>query len=327
MNRSLFILLATSFVLHSCKIETIDLPVSSETLPEAINIESILKKDGVLYFSGGRDGYGTCYTQNIGENGFAALLSAQECINSAVVQNNTIVFLGDNMFTAVYTPATGKVNSDFSYSYFDQWPKTKSSFRRAINIGDFVVIAAGRDQKNGNIYFSDNFETSRLHIPFQENQGLYDIVAFHSDTAIACGYGTVIKLPIRTIETRQEDALLVDISGEIFTGIDFLNGTLVLCSFNGNIYMSKDNGLSWQQKFNSSKKTRKTLMLNDVIFISSEKLIAVGERGAILYSADEGDNWEQVSYNKSTKLIYIFAQTTNSVLIGGAGGTILKISL
>lgn len=315
-NIFIFLLILIAF---SCSKEQIVMPISVERLPMPVNVESIIYKKPYLYAGGGAYRSGAVYRRHIDSIEWTLVADFPQKINAIIDFGENMLFIGDSLFATIYDQQSEEIREPYHYEYFIPYPKTVSNFKKALTYENGTIFISEFNQIAGNIYYSPD-KAENQHIKMQEDNGLFGIAQFHRDSAIICGYGQIFS-----VNMNDWTQNLRDISGEIFTSIDHKDGQMLVCSFGGDIFSSADNGINWNKQFASGKKRNANVRLNEIAFISNAKALAVGEKGAILISEDNGESWAEIKNSCYEKLLSI-ATVNNIIYIGGSGGTILSIA-
>lgn len=302
----------------SCNKNEISIPITKEQLPKDINIEAIHFHAPYLYVAGGTYKYGAVFRRHTDSVKWNLILETSRKINDISDFGNSLLFVGDSVFASLYTIETNTFGEPYYYPYFEPYPKTVSNFKKIRQFGSYTITISELYQIAGNIYFSP--DTCKIqYMKMQAQNGLFDIAMLDNDSAIICGYGQVFAVSLKDWKQNRRS-----ITDEIFTGIQYQKGTLLLCSFDGNIYKSNNNGVNWSKKFSSPKKIGKRIRLNKLCFANGKKVYSIGENGSILVSEDDGDNWNTVKNSCNEKLLSI-ATVQNRLYIGGSGGTLLTL--
>lgn len=318
MKHYLFSLLIL-FTLSSCKQDTIDLSIKKDALPEAINIQNIHYKSPYIYCVGGRDNYGKIYRKHIDSN-WTELYAAEDKINVIIEEKDDyFVFLGDQLFGTTYDATNQKWSPLQNRDGLLEWKKGSTNLKQGLSIPNKILTIGGRNQQYGNIYFGWGLNEFNIEQSYQGTEALYDITRVSENKLLVCGYGTVIKYYI-----PEQKGELTDFTGEIFTSIDHYNTKTLMTSFSGIIYLSLDEGDNWFRVRNPDKLKVRKKNLHRIKIIDSQKAIAVGEKGAILYSNDGYETWKEVNYSGNEKLLCI-ATVEDKIYIGGSDGMILTV--
>lgn len=212
--------------------------------------------------------------------------------------------LGEETFLSLLTAAAFGTDPGFGLS-----PDAETSFG----------IAVGND---GDVYTKDSPASSWVQqsSPVTENLNSTNIFAIYDPiTFFGCAVGNNGTVIWSTDKGHTWEDLSFatasssDINGSInFFGVDFISYSYleifpIACGDDGKIYKSTDGGggnWTWQEV-----NTITTNRLNSIAAITSDLIIAVGEKGTIIRTSDGGQTWENKSIGDTS--IYL-----NKILIG-----------
>lgn len=111
-------------------------------------------------------------------------------------------------------------------------------------------------------------------------------------------------------------------SGSVWTGASWLVCGLDELSFEGVVYRSTDNGLTWGPVTLPASVAPLLSFASD----GAGNVVAVGESGMILYSADHGQTFVQLGAGLlSEDLLVAVATGTNEFFVGGGGKVLLQL--
>lgn len=101
------------------------------------------------------------------------------------------------------------------------------------------------------------------------------------------------------------------------------NGILLAFRGAGRIARSVDKGVTWSEVFTGGLTA--TQSFRDAVYNPvSNKIVAVGDVGTIVTSSDNGLTWSTVSSGTSQVLSSIIVLNNGNVIVGGAGGVVLR---
>lgn len=199
-------------------------------------------------------------------------------------------YLGEETFLSVLTAAAFGTDPGFSLSFGAEAP---------------FGIAVGNE---GDVYTKDSPTSSwvKQTSPVTENLNSTNVLVIEDPiTFFSCAVGnngTVIWSTDKGYNWVDHSFATVsssDINGSInFYGVDFISYTYleifpIVCGDEGKIYKSTDGGggnWNWQEV-----STITANRLNSIAAITSDLILAVGEKGTIIRSSDGGQTWEDKS--------------------------------
>ncbi|MDF2182825.1 YCF48-related protein [Neptuniibacter sp. CAU 1671] len=184
---------------------------------------------------------------------------------------------------------------------------------------------------NDNIWLCGNYgkilksnDGGRSWIIQQSNteHHLQDIAAWDANTAIAVGNEGVLLTTTDGGDTWAEmDVPKTGVADKLLRVHTYSGGEAWAVGEYGKILHSDDYGKTWTQK-----RENEDVILNDIIKLDNDTVIAVGEFGRILISMDNGQNWAEVETqtdNASSLMALDFKDELEGVAVG-LDGLILR---
>ncbi|HEY6172632.1 MAG TPA: YCF48-related protein [Candidatus Kapabacteria bacterium] len=173
------------------------------------------------------------------------------------------------------------------------------------------VFCVGKD---GAIALSIDSGKSWKSIVLETNDDMRDIDFNSPSYGIICATNGVRYI---TRDSGKIWSLFTDNSANSLFSLDFINGKDgVMCGEFGSIYLTKDSAKSWQmQDIHPNGNT------NDVVMLSSQKILVACDRRAVYKTTNGGTTWANAEPfgTASLKSISFAADLKNGVIVGSNG--------
>jgi photosystem II stability/assembly factor-like uncharacterized protein len=274
------------FLISSCSKDHELLPFSSTQLDPAIDFKGIhLTSSGKIYVSGGNPEFGVIY-ESI-DNGLTwkdKQTYFDKWINDIWINDQSDGICIDQDVLIYRSTNEG----DSWKQYFpEEWPLSVTrNLRDVIQIdSSSYFICGGKNFSNGLVYSSKNHG---VDWEFEEFNHELRVIYFNDPlNGVTVGYGTVLHT-----SNGGDSWTIIDTYREFYTGITGDKSQKYWsCGFNGGLYLSNNNGVSWDR----IKKSNKTFSNRDRFTCiqrhTSGKIVACGVDGLIAISSDNGSSW------------------------------------
>lgn len=192
--------------------------------------------------------------------------------------------------TIYYSNDTGK---QFNYRQHNSWKELKAvSFRDEDS--SFIIGGVGFD--NGHISAFKNDGTGSNQIQTTWNFELSDIHFCDDKIGYICGYGAILKTTDGGTTWNYTSA-----KNDFFKAMSWKNSNEgVVVAYEGSIIKTSDGGATWISIRNGNSITKQKMHFLDIDRNTQHKIIAVGEKGLVYSSNDDGNSWDKTE-NFTTK--------------------------
>ncbi len=150
---------------------------------------------------------------------------------------------------------------------------------------------------------------------------LVDIQFISSETAIAVGYGVIVKT-----EDLGANWQIADVEGDFFTSLYFIDEqTGYVVGDQGSILKSEDAGNSWISLRSANNLIQERQHFQTVKFAGLNEGYIAGDNGVVWRSLDQGVNWEKIQIETKADFKDLVILNDKIILVGDDGNlTILK---
>ncbi len=150
-------------------------------------------------------------------------------------------------------------------------------------------------------------------------QNMNDVAAATTSSAVAVGQAGVI---LRTTDSGVNWANIASPTADNLNAIDGTTSFLVAVGANRAVVRSIDSGVNWILP--TTPPPVGVSALNDVQFLASSIVLAVGDNGEIYSSSDRGDVWVTQTSTTTEDLLAIAYSGFNNTLVVGTTGMVLQ---
>lgn len=280
--RQFLIFISFSFFFLSCQKERIELPWEEINLPTEQPLSDVhfMDRDTGFITAGSDWTKGEILATYDGGKNWEIIIENDTRISAldSDIQGN-IYAIG---FTGRYFK---KNNNDNDWS-----EKTFNIYRSYTGIsivdGSHILLVQGNNSNIGDIVKLNDIGTFVSRDSFSHH--LEAISHVNENTAVACGYGLII---------RSDDAgdtwQRIDITGDYYTDVQFPNGnTGYICGYSGSILKSIDGGTTWDFLRNGDKILVPDKRFRAMHFENENHGYIVGNDGLCWRTENGGDNWQ-----------------------------------
>ncbi len=206
----------------------------------------------------------------------------------------------------------------FQYVQHSSWKELKDvGFRNT----DTAIIVGGIGFSKGHI---SEFKTNGSGInqfKEQRNFEISDIDFIDSSISYFSGYGAIMK----SIDGGQSWNFTTA-KNDFFKAMTWKNSQEgITVGYEGSIQKTSDGGDTWHTIRNGNSITKKKLHFLDVERNYDKTIVAVGEKGCVYISDDDGENWQEANPFTNKDLRGVTFADNQTCFAVGDNGTVFEI--
>lgn len=315
----LFIVIGILF--FSCKKKSIEAEIIDHSLSYDIQLNKIgLLADKVFIVGGDRFLHAHIYLMEQGKNIVDIPLpqnsTQKEIYGIDVSPIGHIMAVGYD--ASIYTSKDS--GSNWTFTQNNSWREFQSI---AFRDKDTAIVVGGFGFEKGIIIkMNTNAETNDA-LREDRNFELSDVEFVTPNIGYLSGYGTIMK----TIDGGHEWTFTTA-KNDFFKAMSWKNEQEgIAVGMNGSIIKTIDGGTQWDIIINGNNFLKKKNRFLDIDYNGNGTYLAVGEKGCISISKDEGNTWLNIESTTSHDLRGVAFLNYNTALVVGTNGTILEIKL
>ncbi|MBL7764489.1 MAG: hypothetical protein JNJ58_00210 [Chitinophagaceae bacterium] len=207
----------------------------------------------------------------------------------------------------------------WQYAQHGSWAEFQAiSFRDA----DTVFIAGGLGFKEGFVESMASDGRNDQVVNEKRNFEISDIEFVSPTTGYLCGYGALMKTTdgghVWTFTTAKND---------YFKAMAWTDHIGVVVGYEGSIERSSNAGESWKVLRNGNDFTKKKVRFRDICTNHKGGFVAVGDKGAVWLSEDEGNTWVELKSFTKEDLHGVSFVNQHTFVVCGKNGRIFKIGI
>lgn len=269
-----------------CNSETVSYASKMYTLPTNLDLSDVyfINQDTGFVSAGGIFTSGLVLGTKNGGNTWDTISIYDQGVNSLSYRNGilTASVCGQRMYTSV----------DFS-----NWTYANASlgwwnWQKHVRLADNRVLLVGGENFGRGFMHVYDPSLGRLLLLDTFDHEVTDIAATSNRTMHAVGYGLIMK------STDEGNSWIISsITGDFFTGVDFVNNNVgYVVGEYGSVYKTENGGNSWQScRTGNSVFTDQMNLLRDVAFVDESTGFLVGTNNLIFRTTNEGKVWKKIT--------------------------------
>lgn len=151
--------------------------------------------------------------------------------------------------------------------------------------------------------------------------GMYHITFVDSTVGYIAGFGAIYKTT-----NGGESWNFTTAKNDYFTATSWFSKTEgVAIGWEGSICTTQNGGDDWQTVRSANKLGQPKIRLKSLAQNARQELVAVGEKGCMLYSSDKGQHWNVLAEAGDVHLESIAFLDDDTFFVVGQGGRIFKV--
>jgi len=304
----------------SCKKKSIKSSYTDYSITEDVQLNKIVSIGNKLIIVGGERFYkARMYSL---ENNTVSLIplpsstTNKEIYGIDISSNGGLFAVGFD--ASIYTSNDSGLNWNFIQD--QSWKEFQSiAFRDA----DSAFIVGGYGFEKGLLVRTNKEGGSDIQLREEQNFELTDIEFVTSSIGYCSGYGAILK----TIDGGQHWNF-TSAKNDFYKAMSWKNTTEgVAVGFNGSIIKTTDGGDTWNTIRNGNQFLKKKCRFLDIAFNQQGIYAAVGEKGCIIISKNEGETWSELESFTKNDLRGVCFKNQQTIVVVGTNGTIAEVIL
>ncbi len=242
--------------------------------------------------------------------------------NSTQKEINGLAISPNGIMTAVAFESGIYHSSNQGHDWtFNQNPSWSEFMDLAFISADSAVVVGKKSTNIGFITFMDA-QGNGSNIPFVEKNFELDDVDETEGVLYCCGYGAVLK---STNFGHTWD--FTSAKNDFFKAMYWHNQQSgMVVGYEGSILKTEDGGHNWQAIRKANHSFVKRIHFLDIDGFQQTR-VAVGEKGLVWISRDEGEHWKTIDMPTLEDLRAVILLDENNILVGGTQGAVYEIKL
>ena len=313
---SLFINLLISLV--SCKKSeiTINFTALNSPVTQRIN-QTLWTSPNTSFLCGGKlHETGYVYKSMDGGQNWSLKHSTNIQLFSIFFINDSVGYAcGEDLYLARTTnggETWNKFNYPFSAPSYDV-----VDLKKIFGDENFMMVVGGENFNKGVSlrFVNDGFSWNFYHFDHELRSG----INYSNNNAVLFGYGCAFN----SNDTGKTYSP-INLTGDFYSDACYIDGVTYTCGYNGGIYSSADNGVTWNQIADANKIMKKRIHLNSICMIDKNNGYCVGDNGVIL-STSNGNDWKKCKSEFTCNFLNITLDKNQNYIVSSETGNIIRI--
>lgn len=310
------------FLLASCKKTAKPLKLSFQSIQTPVNSrisKTVWLNANTGYMCGGvKNASGFIYkTVDSGKTWEQVYQSNAYSFYDIAFINDTIAYCcGDKLFL-LKSKDNGATWNEVKYNFTPEW-FNYMPLRCITGDLNFLMIVGGDNYDTGNVLW---FQGDEMRWVWHFDHEFRTCLNFSQNNFLLAGYGTAYRTTDQGYSYKP-----TNLTGDYFTSSATINSrTGYACGYNGGIFKTSDEGVTWKKIYEENKVSKKRKHFNGICFTDEKNGWVVGNEGLIMKTTD-GENWIEMESIGSDDLISIVKDKTGHLIISSNTGKLFQIS-